>query len=54
MPIETERKIIVSDNVFNMYLKDLGTTKKLKYIDTYFCNQYLDFEKNSESLRIRI
>lgn len=53
MPIETERKIIVSDNVFNMYLKNLGTTKKLKYIDAYFCNQSLDFEKNSESLRIR-
>ena len=45
MPIETERKIIASDNVFNMYLKDLGTTKKLKCIDTYFCNELLDFEK---------
>lgn len=53
MPIETERKIIASDNVFNMYLKDLGTTKKLKCVDTYFCNQSLDFKKNSESLRIR-
>jgi len=53
MPIETEKKIIVSDNVFNIYLKDLGTTKKIKCVDTYFYNQSLDFKKNSESLRIR-
>ena len=53
MPKEIEKKIIVSEDVFNRCLSDLEDAKEVKQVDTYFDSESFDLERRGESLRIR-
>lgn len=53
MPKEIEKKIIVSEDVFNRCLSDLGAAKEVKQVDTYFDSESFDLGRRGESLRIR-
>ena len=53
MPKEIEKKIIVSEDVFNRYLSDLMGAKEVKQVDTYFDSESFDLGMKGESLRIR-
>lgn len=53
MPKEIEKKIIVSEDVFNRYLSNLGAVKEVKQVDIYFDSESFDLGMKGESLRIR-
>jgi len=53
LPKEIEKKIIVSEDVFNRYLSDLMGAKEVKQVDTYFDSESFDLGMKGESLRIR-